>query len=410
MASFAHLPFELIHQIFLKVLPADLENFAQACQKVYSVAQSHLKAHRTLIRNFATVGNNIKGDGSPFGQVLFDILINPIHAHYIINLHYRCCSTPRLYDLVRVKQDFRELITLLPNLKTLTMEDVDLSDFLVQFQNVPFTDPPTLTKLASIYVRFPTESRSLQSLRITRALSNLPSLKLLSTQNCGFQDVEPGFFAPFPSLLTRLELWDCHVQAKELQEFLKGFHQLQTFKHSTPFALSPGRDYDTSLIGDGLLSSKTTLQHLTLLAPGQSASFIGSLAEFEFFQEVYISWNLLVPRWGLHDPYRLSWMLPKPLLLLRIENEGGQYSSDYPSDNSRLVTCIVNGRGCMWHYSQLVDSVLLCKSTQAQSLTELVLVVGQHWKCSADTSSPLSQDLPLLQRRCIETGIVLTIN
>ncbi len=410
MASFAHLPFEIIDQILLNVLPADLENFAQACRKVYSVAQSHLKAHRTLIRSFATVGNNIKGDGSPFGQVLFDILINPIHAHYIINLHYRRCSTPRLYDRARVQQDFRELISLLPNLKTLTMEDVDVSDSLVQFQNVPFTDPPTLIKLASIYVRFPTVLTSFQSLRITRALSSLPSLKLLSTQNCGIHDVEPGFFAPFPSLLTRLELWDCYVLANELQEFLKGFQQLQTFKHSIPFGLPLGRDYDTSLICNGLLSSKTTLQYLTLLAPGQSALFIGSLAEFEFLQEVYISWNLLGPHWGLHDPYRLSWVLPKPLLLLRIENEGGQRSSYYPSDNSRLVTCIVNGRGCRWHYSQLVDSVILCKSTQTQSLTELVLVVGQHWKCSAETSSPLSQDLPLLQRRCIEMGIVLTIN
>ena len=404
MASFAHLPFEIIDQIFRNVLPADLENFAQACWKVYSVAQSHLKAHRTLIRSFSTVGNNINGDGSPFGQVLFDILVNPIHAHYIINLHYRCCSTPRIYDPVRVQQDFRELITLLPHLKTLTMEDVDVSNALLQFQNAPFTDPPTLTKVASIYIRFPTVLGSDLSLRITRALSNLPSLKLLSTQNCGIHDMEPGFFAPFPSLLTRLELWDCYVRVKELQQFLKGFHQLQTFKHSTPSGLSPGRAYDTSLIRNGLLSSKTTLQHLTLLAPGQSALFIGSFAEFELLEEMYISWNLLEPQWSL------SLVLPKPLLLLRIQNEGGQRPSIHLPDTSRLVTCVVNGRGCAWHYSQLVDSVILCKSTETQSLRELVLVVGQHWKCSAETSSPLSHDLPLLQRRCIEMGIVLTIN
>lgn len=61
MASFVDLPNETLHQIISEVLPADLENFAQICRRVYAVAQPYLKEHRALIRTFATLGNDDEG-------------------------------------------------------------------------------------------------------------------------------------------------------------------------------------------------------------------------------------------------------------------------------------------------------------------------------------------------------------
>lgn len=406
MTSFADLPYEVVDQVILNLLPADLETFAQACRKVNSVARPRLKAHRAWGRNFATVGNNINGDGSPFGEVLFDILKKPLHAHYIVNLHYRRCFHPPAYEEYRVQQDFRELITLLPNLKTLTMEDVDVSRCMMLFLNASFTDPPILTKLASVYVRFPDRSVSPQSLGITRALSTLPSLRLLSTQNCRSHDMDPVLFAQSPSLLTRLELWDCSTQSKELHDFLRYFNRLQTFKHSTPSVSGPEVNYNPFWIRNGLLYSKSTLQHLTLLAPGRPASFVGSLVDFEFLEEVYISWGLLDLNWSRRVHSDLSLVLPKPLRLLRIQSEGGQSMSMDP----RLAKCIVDGGGCAWDYSRLVESVIVCRSFQTQNLSELVLLVGKHWRCSKESFSSLRHDLTPLQRRCIEAGIVLTIN
>ena len=76
-------------------------------------------------------------------------------------------------------------------------------------------------------------------------------------------------------------------------------------------------------------------------------------------------------------------------------------------EHSQLAKCVVGGGGCAWNYSQLVESVTVCKSTQTQDLSDLVLIVGEHWNCFGKT--PLCHVLPLLQRSCIETGIVLTI-
>lgn len=161
---------------------------------------------------------------------------------------------------------------------------------------------------------------------------------------------------------------------------------------------SPERDHDPFWIRSGLLSSEPTLEHLILLAPGRSASFVGSLVEYRCLEQDYLSWGLL----GCAQS-DLSLVLLKSLRLLRIQSEGGRSAMEH----SQLAKCVVGGGGCAWNYSQLVESVTVCKSTQTQDLSDLVLIVGEHWNCFGKT--PLCHVLPLLQRSCIETGIVLTI-
>ncbi|CAD6586417.1 MAG: hypothetical protein ASARMPREDX12_002363 [Alectoria sarmentosa] len=403
MASFADLPNEILDQITPIVLPADLENFAQVCRRTYITAQLHLEAHRTMIRKFAIVGNKVVGKGGPFGELLLDDRRHPLLGHYVVNLTFRRGSS-RLNDRRREQQDFERLIPLLPNLKTLAMEDVDISGSETQFWNASLTPSPILTNLVNVYVRF--LKKPVLTFGITRALSALPSLRLLSTQNCGFDEPNHDPFAPVRSHLTRLELWDCRFQSKQLHDFLKGFYQLQTFKYSIPLRAEPEQGYNPFLIRSGLLYSKSTLQHLTMLAPGQPASFVGSLVEFESLQEVYISWSLLDPHWGRSDPSELCLVLPKPLRLLRIQSEGDQFASD----STRLEKCTVDGGGCAWMYSHLVESVIACKSHQTPNLSELVLLVGEHRRCLGLLFWLLCHDnLQLWKRYCMDVGVALTI-
>ncbi|CAD6590413.1 MAG: hypothetical protein ASARMPRED_004808 [Alectoria sarmentosa] len=212
MASFADLPNEILDQITPIVLPADLENFAQVCQRTYIAVQQHLEAHRTMIRKFAIVGNKVVGKGGPFGELLLDDRRHPLLGHYVVNLTFRRGSS-RSNGRRTEQQDFVRLIPLLPNLKTLAMEDVDISGSEMQFWNAPLTPSPVLTNLVNVYVRF--LKKPVLTFGITRALSALPSLRLLSTQNCGFDEPNHDPFAPVQSHLTRLELWDCRFQSKQ---------------------------------------------------------------------------------------------------------------------------------------------------------------------------------------------------
>lgn len=408
MASFINLPNEILDQIISEVLPADLENFAQTCRRVSGVTKPYLKAHRTLIRKFAILGNTAEDPWGPWGELLHNLVKNPRLGHYVVSLFFRR-SSPYPDDQSREQQSFERLLPILPNIKTLTMEDVDISDSKVQLQNAPFTDPPILTNLVNVYVRFP--KALVSSFSITQALSALPSLRLLSTQNCGFDHGSHDLLAPMQSHVTRLELWDCHIQSKELHDFLPEFHQLQTFKYSTPFKNEtpsgprPEQDYDPFGIRSGLLHSRSTIQHLTMLAPGRLPSFVGSLVEFESLEEVYISWGLLGPDWGRRDASDLSLVLPTPLRLLRIQSEGGLCApNSWP-----LADCMVCGQ-CAWNYTQLVESVIACKSSQTQNLGELVFLIGEYWDVLRAPYLFLRHALRLLQPRCIDAGIVLTIS
>lgn len=130
---------------------------------------------------------------------------------------------------------------------------------------------------------------------------------------------------------------------------------------------------------------------------------MGSLSEFESLEEVYISWVLLGPDWGRRDASDLSLVLPKPLRLLRIQSEGGLCASnDWP-----LAGCMLCGQ-CAWNYSQLVESVIVCKSSQTQNLSELVFLIGEGWSTPRYPFSLLCHALRLLQPRCIDVGIALT--
>ena len=372
MASFTDLPNEIFHQIIPDVLPADLENFAQTCRKAYSVCLPYLVTHRANIRRFAAVGNNAGGFG-PFEELLFDVLSQPILGHYVVSLTFR------RYDQPGEKQDFESLLPLLPNLKTLAMEDVNISGCELRSQVAPFANAPILTHLANVYIRF--RKLSVPSFSIMWALSAMPSMRLLSTQHCGFAGLNPGTFIPFSSHLTRLELWDCYLHSKELYTFLQGTHRLQTFKYSTT---SVSKEFDPKWILIGLLCSKSTLRHLTVLISVGPGSSIGSLVDFEVLEEVYIPWGLLEPKSGCRD---LSSVLPMPLRLLRLQAVGSRCASDL---------------------TELVENLVACKSSHARNLAELVLMVKWCWWCPGETFALLCRAGRQSQRRCIDAGIAMS--
>ena len=404
MASFINLPNEIFDQIISEVLPADLENFAQTCRRVFGVTQPYLKAHRTLIRKFAKLSSSARNPWGPWGELLHDLVKNPRLGHYVVCLSFHL-PNPYLDDRSREQQSFETLLPMLPNIKTLIMEDVNISNSQAQFQNAPFTDPPVLTNLVNVYVRFP--KALVSSFSITRALSSLPSLRLLSTQNCNFDQGSCSLPTPMQSHVTRLELWDCHIQSMVLNDFLREFHQLQIFKYSiTSKRRVPGKppvpDYDPFRIRSGLLQSRSTLQHLTMLAPGMLPSFVGSLVEFESLEEIYISWGLLGPDWGRRNASDLCLVLPKPLRLLIIQSEDGKLApNSWPP-----AECKVFGQ-CAWNYTQLVESAIACKSSQMQNFGGLVFLCGRSYAICEPPD--LFDALQLLQPRCMDAGIILTM-
>ena len=83
MVSFRNLPEELILGVVTFIPPEDLENFAQTCPRVRSVAGSALEKHWLLIRHYSTMENE---GGRTISKILKEILVNPEIGWYIRNV------------------------------------------------------------------------------------------------------------------------------------------------------------------------------------------------------------------------------------------------------------------------------------------------------------------------------------
>ena len=92
MVPFRDFPRELILTVIPFILPEDLENFAQSCQRFRSLADSALQKHRLLIRQHHTT--KIEG-GRRISKILKEVLVNPEIGRYIrdLSLNYILSST-----------------------------------------------------------------------------------------------------------------------------------------------------------------------------------------------------------------------------------------------------------------------------------------------------------------------------
>ncbi len=436
MARFLDFPDELILGVISFIPPEDLENFAQTCSRVHSVAGPALEKHRLRIRQYSTLKN--KGFRT-IAKTLKEVLVNPEIGRYIwnVSLDYIGGSQRNLNPKYSAEdlelfvgastssellqpgdwvplahcKDFIErgnedtllaiLLPLLPNLRSLEFPRVshngDGSWTSCMFDHLPYVSTPTLTKLSTISVN---TSGIYFHLDETKAYVNLPSVKSLSAFKlcCDSHNYVSLLWTP-NSNITKLELWECKVPAKPLHDFLFGFHSLQSFAYSCDLPEKPAGTFDAFLIRSALLASaRKTLQKLTILARHGRSPVMGTLRSFEVLDEVCIDLGLLLTSsWKPRPHLPIAKVLPNSLRRLDLNSAW---------DYSELVDSVVRAqkRGTHVHPQPYGDLAQFEWGLQLQDLTiasGMNDVATEEWMHDPEDI----KDWDDLYRECEEVGI-----
>ena len=444
MVPFRDFPGEMILRIITFILPEDLENFAQSCQRFRRLAQSALRRHRLLIRQHHTTKNE---GGRTISKILKEVLVNPEIGRYIrdLSLNYIAgrnsnhkysaedlelfvaASTkseslsPRGQTQVPCYRDFIEqgnedillaiLLPLLPNLRSLRIPRVSNNGARCwtthMLSYLPHTSTPTLTKLSTICINLGGVYFHLDE---AKAYANLPSVKSLCAPrlNCDHCSDASLFSAPNSSI-TNLVLWECRVAARPLHDFLLGFNCLQSFTYSCDLPDRLENEFNAYLIRSALLAkAKTTLRRLTILACQRYSPVMGTLRPFLVLEEVCIDWELLgsdvYGRCTAKRPFAKA--LPDSLRKLRLHEEYDRPKSYYDD----LLTSAVQAQKRGTHvqpqpYDDLVDF------EYGLQLREMTFLCGpypvQDKSGSAGLYPPCLQHLSGWYQDCEEVGINL---
>ena len=152
MASFDHLPNEIILGTLEMVLPEDLENFAQTSKRVFLLAKPFLEHHRHLIKLHSTVSKSVvqlRRDDTfwlaPIPSLLMTIHNEPRIAHYIRDVSLVCSGPIQRNDsfyhdreLYGKQRDFVNAViaqSTVPNIQSLHHQNERLSfDFNESYQ------------------------------------------------------------------------------------------------------------------------------------------------------------------------------------------------------------------------------------------------------------------------------------
>jgi len=174
------------------------------------VAQPVLKDHRQLVRKYASCSDTPESVGT-IRKLLTDLLQDANLAHYILRL-----DLGPIHPTVCENNDdiaFNELLPLLRNLRTLSIEQHDFWMFTRCYEfalNASRTSTPVLSKLSKVDFVFIPQSR-IRGLFGPYKFSTLPSLRLLSIK--GAETLSGGGIAagyikmlPQQSYVTRLDL------------------------------------------------------------------------------------------------------------------------------------------------------------------------------------------------------------
>ena len=221
------------------------------------------------------------------------------------------------------------LLPLLPNLATFTVEATARrhASYNLAVEQAASATKPTLCKLAHIRLN-PCSQGGFDLAEIQR-FSALPSVRILTAPRAYGTGIFPNLSPDTTSNVTHLKLWGSRINSKALDEFPRGFPELQSFTYS--YSPSYEASHDAFLIRISLLAHcKATLQDLTLLAPEyMHTSFMGSLRDFEKLRQVYTEWSCLILEVPNSGGRRLNEHLPAPLVRLKIHDGEGREKSEY---------------------------------------------------------------------------------
>ena len=351
MASFGHLPNEIILGILEFVLPEDLENFAQTSQRVFLLAKPLLEPHRQLIRRYSVTFKceQLRRDdafwSAPIPSFFLIICNEPLIGHYIREVRltytdpirynymyyidqdmYRKQSTlvnaviarsnvPKLqsfYDLnemlcLKARESYEEFLValfllLLPNLNRLSFPwNPARGYFGDMIRQSALEGNSWLAKLTTVCVQGELVPKNL-TIRDLSLFSSLPALKSLTAMNARDHgsDID-HFFPPADSHTKQLELNNSYFTRLALYWYLQSFQCLQTFTLAFHDYYDPfiKKQFDPNMVRAALIAcAKTTLQSLTITnkSPLNPHTFLGSLQQFEALQKVRTQWTILFPQ------------------------------------------------------------------------------------------------------------------
>ena len=377
MASFNHLPNEIILGILEMVLPEDLENFAQTSKRVFLLAPPFLEQHRQLIRLYSTTfeSDQLRRDdafwSAPIPSLLVKIRNEPRIGHYVREVQFEYSGPIRRNYLYRGDREAygkqRDLVDAViaqsnvPNLQSLydlnerfcfksyeSYEEFLVAFFLLLLPNLSRLSLPWnpyrgyladmirqsalegncwLANLTTVRVRGGFVHKNL-GIRDLSLFSSLPALKSLMASNALDHGLNvDDFLAPPDSHTKKLELYSSFFTRITIYWYIQSFQSLETFTLSFHdyYDSRIKKQFDPSMVRAALLAhAKTTLQSLTITATGRSSphTVMGSLQQFEALQKVRTQWTILFPKDSCLETWP-SRNLPASIRELQLDDNSG---------------------------------------------------------------------------------------
>lgn len=378
MASFDHLPNEIILGTLEMVLPEDLENFAQTSKRVFLLARPFLEHHRRFIRLYSTTFKSaqLRRDAfwfAPIPSLLMKIRNDPRIGHYIrevklehsgpIRCNYSYYLDPEFSGQQRDLVDAVMVRSNVPNIQFLrdpnerlcfsshdSYEEFLVALFLLLLPNLNRLSLPwhpargyfgdmirqsTLegnrwfSNLTTVRVKgdFVPKALGVRDLSLFSSLPALKSLIALNARDHGL--IVDDFFPPPDSHTRKLELHKSYFTRLTLYWYLQSFQSLQTLT----LAFSDYNDpcikgqFDPNMVRAALVAhAKTTLRSLTITTtnPPNPDTFMDSLQPFEALQKVRTQWTILFPPNSCLETWP-SRGLPASIRKLQLDDTSGRH-------------------------------------------------------------------------------------
>ena len=382
MASFNHLPNEIILGTLDMVLPRDLENFAQTSKRVFLLAKPFLEHHRQLIRLHSTTfeSSRIRRDDTfwlaPIPSLLMTIRNEPRIAHYIremkldylgpiqpnhsyhkhrelygkqrdlVNAVIARSTVPNIQSLYHQNErlcfksngSYEEFLValfllLLPNLNKLSLQWNPAHGYFHDMMRQNALEGNCwLANLTTVRVIGGFVPKAL-GIRDLSLFTSLPALRSLTALNALDHGLTVDDFLPSSDSHTKkLELNNSYFKRLTLYWYLQSFQSLQTFT----LTFDDYQDnciksqFDPKMVRAALLAhAKTTLQCLTITTNGplNPHTFMGSLQPFEALQKVRTQWTILFPKDSCLETWP-SRVLPASIRRLQLDENPDYNSSE----------------------------------------------------------------------------------
>ncbi|MCJ1453604.1 hypothetical protein MMC28_003951 [Mycoblastus sanguinarius] len=410
MATFNHLPRELLLVIWENIQPPDIESFAKVNTTIYSLAGPYLEEYRSLQDQFCTITNAVDEYHLQFPYYLKDILINPRHGLYAQELiiedwpdsfesewsdvedeiaPYQDRYTTEDMDLFQktlaqvefLSSDERSswaslvdegdqapilamLLLSLPNLATLT---------IYRFGNRPEIFLQTvergkaLLKLHHVEICFGFAGGAVSMLKPFLGLPSIGQINATGVRDdCEDDGVLGTYSDPAQSQLVDIRLHRSTVCSEAIFKLLSPVKALQSFSYEVPKSASPYY-FDALGIRNALLThAKSSLTSLSLRLGYGRFKFMGSLRDFEVLRKVDTDFAIL---YGEHprEDCELAYVLPSSLEVLHLRQLSEAHLEGY-----------LQGIEVSEGLAKLVEGLLKAKAGRVPILQKLSLGVTEN--------------------------------